>query len=201
VVDRKVVLGDDLAILDQSIIKMVLSRYEGQDEDDRYSVTTDFYVEIDSVLGEAVNKARLQLARHSWKEGGNWEPAEPKAIEAAIESNARTSARPRCPYTLEDLKEREDRNRKVFEFFPYLKEAVRDARRIYDEEQKRGRVPSTQEIEERIPLLKQATESDHEIVRYRKLTYRNAAIQILMKRTSLGYWTIYRYVAGPTRRS
>jgi hypothetical protein len=198
--DRKVVLSDDLAFLDQSIIEIVVNRYE-RHEDDRYSVVTDFYVQIDSVLGEAVNKARLQLARHSWKEGGSWEPAEPKAIEAATESNARTSARRRCPYTLEDLEEREDRNRKVREFYPYLKEAVLDARRIYDEEQKRGRLPSTQEIEERIPLLKQATESEHKIVLDRKLTPRNATIQIIMKRTSLNdNHTIIRYIARPTRR-
>jgi hypothetical protein len=201
VMDRKVVLGDDLAFLDQSISKIVLNRYERQDEGDRYSVTTDFYVEIDNVLGKAVNKARLQLARHSWKEGGSWEPAEPKAIEAATESNARTSARPRCPYTLEDLEEPKDRNRKVFEFYPYLKEAVGDARRIYAEEQKRGRLPSTQEIEERIPLLKQATESEYEIIRNRKLTCRNATIHVIMERTSLDdYQTIRRYVVGPTKR-
>jgi hypothetical protein len=198
VMDRKCVLeGDD--ILDQSIINVVLDRYPRED-DDPYQMLTDFHVQMGNVLGEAVNKAKLQLARHSWKEGGGWEPAASKAVETVTESNARTAAGSRCPHTLEDLEEREDRNRKVFEFYPYLTEAVRDARRIYDEEQKRGRSPSTQEIEERIPLLKQAKESEHEIVRNRKLTLRNATIQVIANRTSLDFQTICRYVAGPTTR-
>jgi hypothetical protein len=201
VMDRKIVLGDDgLDFLDQSIINIVLSRHEEED-DDPYSLLTDFHVEIDNVFGEAVNKAKLQLARHSWKEGGSWEPAESKAVEAITESNARTSVRSRCPYTLEDFEEREDRNRKVFEFYPYLRKAVQDARRFYVETQKKsGRAPSTEEIEKRIPLLKQATEFEHEIVRERTLTPRDATIKVIANRTSLDDETIRRYIAGPTKR-
>jgi hypothetical protein len=199
VMNQKGVLGGDGLDLDQPIIDIVLNWHE-REGDDTYELVTDFHVQIDNVLGEAVNKVKLQLARHSWKEGGSWEPTEPKAIGGAIESNARTSARSRCPYTLEDLEGREDRNRKVLGFYPCLIEAVRDAHRLFDEEQKRGRLPSTQEIEERIPLLKQATESEHKIVCDRKLTVRNAAIQVIMKRTGLEHQTICRYVVGPTRR-
>lgn len=200
VMDRKCVLeGDD--ILDQSLINLVVNRHERED-DDPYTVITDFHLQIDNILGEAVNKAKLQLARHSWKEGGGWEPAASKPIEAAAESNTRTSARSRCPYTLEDLEEREDRNRKVFEFYPYLEKAVQDARRFDDETQKKsGRLATTQEIEKRIPLLKQATESEYEIIRDRKLTLRNATIGVIKKRTGIEhYQTICRYVAGTTKR-
>jgi len=190
VMDRKCVLeGDD--ILDQSLINVVVNRHERED-DDPYTVITDFHLQIDNILGEAVNKAKLQLVRHSWKEGGTSEPAE---------SNARTSVRSRCPYTLEDLEEREHRNRKVFEFYPYLKKAVQDARRFYVETPKKsGRAPSTEEIEKRIPLLKQATEFEHEIVRERTLTPRDATIKVIANRTSLDDETITRYIAGPTRR-